>query len=68
MTPAEAKALKVGDRVIFRGCGTMGGEVKKNNRLLCEIAWNDGVSTIVHHKHMAKFEREDVRKSDTQAS
>jgi hypothetical protein len=57
MTSAEAKKLKAGDRVIFRGDPPMAGKVVSNRRLLIELLWQDGSMTVARHDQLDRIEK-----------
>jgi hypothetical protein len=58
MTSAEAKQLKIGDRLVFLG-GTepLVGRVEWNGRALCTILWENGSRTITKHDRFERMEK-----------
>ena len=57
MTATEAKDLKKGDRVYWRGDAADGGIITEKSWNGVTIAWDNGHVAIVHHGDMTEILR-----------
>jgi hypothetical protein len=64
MTTAEAKSLKIGSRVFWRGDADDGGNITEMSWDAAMIAWDNGKATRVHFGDMREIQRTPV-KSDS---